>query len=84
MLWKVFLCAGTSTFSYAILNSLSTGAPVTLASAGTLKFGILIQTDIPIQEIIAAIMIGIIAGLLGALFIKITSVLGVLRKRYIK
>jgi len=48
MLWKVFLCAGVSTFSLAVLDSLSTGAPVTLGVAGSLKFGTLIQTDIPI------------------------------------
>jgi len=48
MLWKVFLCAGASTFTLAILDSLSNGDPVTLAVAGTLKFGTLIQTDIPI------------------------------------
>ena len=68
-----------------ILNSLWIGKPVTLSDAATLKFGIMPEErPIPIYELIGAVIIGVICGVMGAIFIRVYILLLKLRKMTIK
>lgn len=59
------------------------GGVLSLTAAGSLKFGTIEITSSPMSDGLAAILIGAIAGLLGAFFINVYSRLGVLRKKLI-
>ena len=60
-----------STFSLGILTSLYHGLPITLSDASVLKFGIMPEEHpIPIYELIGAVIIGLICGILGAILIR--------------
>ena len=84
MLWRVFAASAISTFMLSVCAALYEGSTVSLTDSAALKFGTLDDgafntfLDLP-----AAIIIGIICGLLGALFIYVNVNLAVLRKKYI-
>lgn len=59
------------------------GGVLSLTAAGSLKFGTIEITSSPMTDGLAAIVIGAIAGLLGAFFVNVYSRLGVLRKKFI-
>lgn len=49
-----------------------------------LKFGTVDTTDATLETIPGSIIVGIICGFLGALFIEVNTYLGYARKRFIK
>lgn len=53
-------------------------------SAGTVKFGQLQNVSVPLNRIMGALVIGVIGGALGSLFIFVNGFMGRLRKRIIK
>jgi H+/Cl- antiporter ClcA len=59
------------------------GGVLSLTAAAALKFGTIQITSSPMSDGLIAILLGIIAGLLGAFFINVYSRLGVLRKKMI-
>ena len=54
-----------------------------LSSAAVLKFGTLTQLYSPMADLPAALIIGGVCGVLGALFVSVQGRLGILRKKYI-
>ena len=83
MLWRVFASCSICTFLLGILNSLWTGTTFSLNDTGALKFGKLADTEASILDLPAAIVIGLICGLLGSFFIYVNINLGILRKKYL-
>ena len=56
---------------------------MTLTSASTLKFGVLKNIDVKLTQIHGALVLGVLGGLLGSLFINVNTRMGRLRKRFI-
>lgn len=83
MLWRVFFSAAISTFTLGFLQALKTGGIISLSDAALLKFGNIDIIYSPLSDAIVAIIIGIVCGLLGAIFVSVNSHLGVYRKKYI-
>ncbi len=84
MLWRVFTATSVATFSLSILESLSVGSPLSLSDSGSLKLGNLsVETENSIIDLPAGIILGVICGLLGALFISVSIRLAMVRKMYI-
>ena len=83
MLWRVFAACSICTFLLGIYNSLWRGTTFSLNDTSALKFGTLNDDESSLLDIPAAVVLGIITGLLGSLFIYVNINLGVLRKRYI-
>lgn len=85
LLWRNFFCSAVSTFVLGILTSLWHGKPVTLSDASILKFGIMPEEHpIPIYELVGAVIIGLICGIMGAMFIRVQIWLLRMRKIGIK
>lgn len=84
MLWRVFAACSICTFLLGIYNSLWTGATFSLNDTGALKFGKLDDYESSLLDLPAAVIIGVVTGLLGSLFIYVNVNLAILRKRYIK
>lgn len=84
MLWRVFTATSIATFTLAILESLSVGSPLSLSDSGSLKLGNLsLENENSILDLPAGIILGVICGLLGALFISVSIRLAMVRKMYI-
>jgi chloride channel 7 len=84
MLWRVFLSTSVACFVLAILNSLQTGSPLSLTDSGAIKFGVVSSSyENTVLDMPAAIVIGVICGLLGAAFIEFTRWSAVKRKMYV-
>lgn len=83
MLWRVFSACSICTFLLGILNSLWSGKTFSLNDTGALKFGKLDDEESSLLDLPAAVIIGVVCGLLGSLFIFVNINLGILRKRYI-
>lgn len=84
MLWRVFTATSISCFTLSILQSLSEGIPLSLSDSGAVKFGSVTQEgENSMLDLPAAVIIGIVTGLMGALFIHMTIVLGMQRKKYV-
>lgn len=83
MLWRIFLSAAVSVFTLGILQQLESGAVLSLSNSSALKFGNINIVYSPLSDAIVAIVIGIICGLLGGLFVEVYSAMGVVRKKYI-
>jgi H+/Cl- antiporter ClcA len=56
---------------------------LSLSNSATLKFGEVNIVYSPLSDAVVAVILGIICGLLGALFVSVYSNLGVLRKKYV-
>lgn len=83
MLWRVFAACSICTFLLGIYNSLWTGSTFSLNDTGALKFGKLDDEESSLLDIPAAVIIGVVCGLLGSFFIYVNINLSMLRKRYI-
>lgn len=84
MLWRVFAASAISTFMLSVCAALYEGSVVSLTDSAALKFGTLDDGNFnTFLDLPAAIIIGIVCGLLGAFFIYVNVNLAVLRKRYI-
>lgn len=83
MLWRVFAACSMCVFLLGIYNSLWTGSTFSLSDTGALKFGKLNDEESSLWDIPAAVVIGIICGLLGSFFIFVNVHLAIKRKRYI-
>lgn len=83
MLWRIFLSCAMSVFTFGFLEQLAKGDIISLSNSGALKFGAVEILWSPLSDAPAAIVIGIICGLLGALFVFVYSNLMVFRKYYI-
>jgi chloride channel 7 len=83
MLWRVFFTAAVSVFTLGILQSLKSGAVLSLSNSATLKFGEVLIIYSPISDALVAVILGVICGLLGALFVSVNSMMIIFRKKYV-
>ena len=83
MLWRVFAGCSICVFLLGIYNSLWSGSTFSLSDTGALKFGKLNDEESSLWDIPAAVVIGIVCGLLGSFFIFVNVHLAIKRKRYI-
>ena len=83
MLWRVFAACSICTFLLGIYNSLWSGSTFSLSDTGALKFGKLNDEESSLWDIPAAVVIGIVCGLMGSFFIYVNINLSILRKKYI-
>jgi chloride channel 3/4/5 len=84
MLWRVFGCTCIACFTLSLLNSLATGSPLSLADSGAIKFGTVdANGQNAIYDLPAAVVLGVVTGLLGALFIHGAIWLSVKRKSFV-
>lgn len=83
MLWRVFAACSICTFLLGIYNSLWSGSTFSLSDTGALKFGKLNDEESSLWDIPAAVVIGIVCGLMGSFFIFVNINLSMLRKKYI-
>lgn len=81
--WRVFFACSISTFSLNIFKSLQNGTGITILSAGLIKLG---SDNDPadLAELPAAIIFGVIGGLLGATFIYLNNKYNLVRKYHLK
>lgn len=83
MLWRVFLCTSIASFTLSILNALLQNAPLSFSNSASIKFGRFENAQSTILDLPAAVIIGIICGLLGSFFIYVNTILGTIRKQVI-
>ena len=69
MLWRVFFSTCIASFMLSILKALEEGTEVSMNQAGAVKFGDLTTVDNSLFDLFAAIVLGIICGFFGSLFI---------------
>ena len=83
MLWRVFFSCAISTITLGLLSEMYEGTIFSLNSTAILKFGNLSYIESPLSDVVVAIVLGIVCGLLGALFIHIYSYMHIFRKKFI-
>jgi len=85
MIWKVFLACSLGTFFLALLNNLYANNLNGSWSGSTLKFGTAqASADVNMLYLLpASIVLGIVGGLLGALFISVNTKMNAYRKRFL-
>jgi len=92
MLWRAFFCSACSTYAKSILDhsinlikhNEKKELGYMLSTSGDEKFGSLTTITAAATTIHMPIVLGIVAGSLGALFINIGTRLTLLRKKYLK
>ena len=88
MIWKVFLSCSVGTFMLAFFKNLVAGNFTGDWSGSSLKFGSLtIETSKQINALKllpSAVILGIVGGMLGALFISVNFKMAVYRKNLLK
>ena len=84
MLWRIFCATCIAVFTDSILTSLKDGTPLSMSDGAMLKFGnVTFLGQNTILDLPAAVIMGIVSGLLGALFISSVFFLGTYRKKYV-
>ena len=59
MIWRTFFCSAVSTYFVSLLNQIKNGDELELTSTGTVKFGKLSDSTMPLKHIHSTIAIGI-------------------------
>lgn len=81
--WRIFLCSILSSYTLNCLRSLYHGHPGDLAYPGLINFGRFEGTYVP-HDLLIFFAMGIIGGLLGALFNSLNIRLTKVRQKYVK
>ncbi|XP_071130802.1 H(+)/Cl(-) exchange transporter 7-like isoform X1 [Mytilus edulis] len=81
--WRIFFASMLSTFTLNVVQSFVKGHPLDLSSPGLFNFGKFETTTYGGLEIPIFILMGIVGGLLGALFNHINCKLTIFRRKYI-
>ncbi|XP_048761275.2 H(+)/Cl(-) exchange transporter 7-like [Ostrea edulis] len=81
--WRIFFASMMSTFTLNVIQSYIQGIPWDLSYPGLFNFGSFDTTTYSAFEIPIFILMGVLGGLLGALFNKFNYILTKFRKRYI-
>ena len=84
LMWKTFFCSSISTFVLNILSSIRLHKDVFIVNAGLIKFGQYDENPYKLHDFPFFILLGIMGGLLGALFIYLNSTINRYRKLYLK
>ena len=83
MIWKVFMACALGTFSLALFTNVAKGNLTGNWSGSTLKFGSMDETD-DVNALFllpCSIILGIVGGCLGSLFINVNTRMAGIRKR---
>ena len=83
MIWRTFFCSAVSTYMVSLFNQIKNGDDLLISSTGTVKFGNFSDIVMPLQHIHSAFIIGILGGILGAIFINVNTCMGTCRKKYV-
>lgn len=92
MIWRIFFCCSLSTFTLSFLGQIKKAVEdktpfsefsPTLTSASTLKFGVLKNIDVKLSQIHGSLVLGVLGGMLGSLFINVNTRVGRIRKKCI-
>lgn len=83
MLWKTFFTSAVAVFTQGLLQQLGEGGVISLSNSAALKFGNINIIYSPLSDALAGIVIGIVCGLLGALFVTVYSNMMVVRKHHV-
>eukprot|EP00347_Sterkiella_histriomuscorum_P003230 403365093 len=82
--WKVFFASTISTFVLSVLKQLYDNKyPIYVSSAEIVKLGAS-QKEVTMDSLVAALIIGVSGGLIGAFFIRINNKINYFRKRFLK
>ena len=81
--WKIFFCSSISTFILNILSCLRQGKIVSIVNAGLIKFGQYDENPYKLHDFPFFILLGVLGGLLGALFIHVNYNISKYRKYYL-
>jgi len=84
MLWRVFTATSVATFTLSLFECLYYNRPLSVVDSGFVKFTTFnsaVQNSM--LDLPAAIVLGLITGLLGALLVKVSTSLQVFRKKYV-
>lgn len=87
MVWRTFTCCSVAVLVLALLQTLASGNITDGFRGSTIKFGAQLSNDKyenSWEVIPAAVQIGILGGLLGALFINVNTRMNALRKVILK
>ena len=72
MLWRVFVSTSIATFTLGVLTSLLEGEPLTFSDSGAIKFGSMASSsENSLLDLPASIVLGILSGFLGSIFVKV-------------
>jgi len=83
--WRTFLSTSVAVFVLTILEAIKEGdGGSSIVNGGLLKFANITNNDYDVADFIVFIVIGILGGLLGSLYILINSNLAKFRKYYLK
>ncbi|ESO84072.1 hypothetical protein LOTGIDRAFT_155388 [Lottia gigantea] len=82
--WRIFFASMTSTFTLNVVQSYIKGNPWELSNPGLINFGEFEDSKYAGFEIPIFMVMGVIGGLLGALFNQINYMLTCYRLRYVK
>jgi H+/Cl- antiporter ClcA len=82
--WKIFFCSSISTFVLNILSSVRMGKDVVFVNAGLIKFGQYDENPYKLHDFPFFILLGVLGGLLGALFIYLNGLVNGYRRQYLR
>lgn len=72
--WKVFFASTISTFTLSVLKQVYDGiSPIVVSSSEIIKLGSSVLKSPTLDSIFAAIVLGFVGGLMGALFIIVNN-----------
>jgi chloride channel 7 len=79
--WKVFFASSISTFVLSILKQLYEGEKdIKLINSGNVKLAAN-KDDVFMDALVAAVIIGIVGGMVGSLFIRVNNMINIYRKK---
>lgn len=84
VLWKSFFSCAIAVFFSAVFGRAVRGEPINEVAPSELKFGQLNVESPRMGSTVAAIILGIICGFLGAFFVVVNSQMANFRKRFIQ
>lgn len=82
--WRTFLATSMGVFILTLLEAAKDGNFDSIVNGGLLKFADITNSDYDLADFIVFIIIGILGGLLGSLYILINANLAKIRKYYLK
>ena len=81
--WKVFFASTIATFTLSIFKQIQEGVHLHVSSSDIIKLGNT-QSAPTLDSLFGALVIGVIGGLLGAVFIRFNNQVNVVRKKLLK
>ena len=83
VLWKTFIASAISVFFLAFFQQIFKGLPPTAINSAVLKFGLQDVEQPTFSSIFAAIILGIVCGLMGACFVAANLKINIFRRSFL-